>query len=259
MSRVTPLTRTTRPSPSTVGAAPPTHQRSSPPGRTTRNSASQASPVSRIRAAIPRSRSRSSGCSRRAIRSDVGTKPVGSTPQMRHWPSSQSQSPVARSQSHEPMPPAASARLRRCSLSRSSAVDASQLRRALGDAPLQLLVELLELRGSCGTARRTRATLARRISGHDRHRHVVDRAAARSPAAGRGRSGGRRDEDDRRSSGSADAGGSAPRARSRPCSGMLTSSRTTAISCFSRCSSASLRRAGLDQVLARARRGSPRS
>src|SRR3954447_19986911 len=53
MSRVTPLTRTTRPSPSTVGAAPPTHQRSSPPGRTTRNSASQASPVSRIPAAIP--------------------------------------------------------------------------------------------------------------------------------------------------------------------------------------------------------------
>jgi hypothetical protein len=40
MSWVTPLIRVARPEASTVGAAPMTHQRSSPPGRSTRNSAS---------------------------------------------------------------------------------------------------------------------------------------------------------------------------------------------------------------------------
>ena len=49
----------------------------------------------------------------------------GSTPKIRYWPSSHIQSPLTQSQSHEPILPAAIARLRRCSLSSSRRCDSS--------------------------------------------------------------------------------------------------------------------------------------
>ena len=90
-------------------------------------------------------------------------------------PSSQTILPVVRSQSHEPMLPAASARLRRCSLSSSRAVEASSSAVRSRDALLELGVEPLEL-PVLAIEIGEDADLGAQHLRHDRHRHIVHRA-----------------------------------------------------------------------------------
>ena len=132
-----------------------------------------------------------SGCSR-----TVSAKASGSTPKMRYCPSSQTHSPVATSQSHEPIWPAASARLRRCSLSRRRALDASS-------SAVRSATRCSSSALSCSSCARLAVELGEHPDlgaqhlRHDRHRHVVDRAhlvAAQAVDVGEVD---RRDEDDR--------------------------------------------------------------
>ena len=74
---------------------------------------------------MPCSRCQSSGWIKARTFSAVTPKCFRLTPKMPYCPSSHRQSPVSQFQSHEPMLPAASARLRLSSLCRSCAVDVS--------------------------------------------------------------------------------------------------------------------------------------
>ena len=95
------------------------------------------------------------------------------------------------------MLPAASARLRRCSLSRSRAVGCLELGGALGDPLLELGVELLELPG-LAVELGEHPDLGAQHLGNDRHRDVIHRAhlVAAQPVEVGQLDGG--DEDDRR-------------------------------------------------------------
>ena len=175
MSMVTPLTRITRPCASDVIAAAQMHQRDLAVGRTIRASVWK---VCRSLAPLPMIasiRARSSGWMNGRMLSKVSANSPGSTPKIRYCPASHSHSPVTTSQSHEPIWPAASARLRRRSLSRSRAFDASSSAVRSATRRSSSRVELLEL-PRLAVQLGKHLDLGAQHLGNDRHRHIVHRA-----------------------------------------------------------------------------------
>src|SRR5499425_1853795 len=170
MSTVTPLMRTMLSVASTLATAVPMHQRSSPFGRQTRNSLWKLGVLGAAGLIAFCRCFQSSGWMSALILSTVRSKLAGSTPKIRYWPSSHTKWPLTGS--HVTGGQRQAATLFALHQPRGRGL---QFRRSLGDATLELLVELFELPGFAIELGED-PDLGAQHFGNDWHRDVIDRA-----------------------------------------------------------------------------------